>query len=395
MSFLLKALSLTLISSLLFCGGLLPSSAADTISGGSAPRERAADVNPSALSVSAYSAALIDASDGNLLYSKRADEPLPMASTTKIMTALVAIERGDLDATVEIPRAAVGVEGSSIYLFTGEKLTLGNLVYALMLASANDAAAAIAIIVGGSIEKFAGMMNEKAAELGLSNTRFVNPHGLDAAGHHTTARDLALLSAYALGNDTFKKIVSTKKTTIPLNGEEGRRLLINHNRLLRYYDGAIGVKTGFTRKSGRCLVSAAERDGLIFVAVTINAPNDWNDHTRMLDYGFSSYVRLKLEERGNLSITMPLVGGVCDWVMLTNSEAVEVTLPKTHGKVSFVIEAPRFLYAPVKSGERVGRIVYYSDGEEIASSPLFTVNAVEKPKKTGFLGWLMSIFGVS
>ena len=352
-----------------------------------------AEVNSLALSLSARSAALVDASDGRLLYSKNSTQKMPMASTTKIMTAIVAIEQGNLDAVVEVPREAVGVEGSSIYLSAGEKLTLGNLVYALMLESANDAAAAIAIIIGGSIKGFADKMNEKAAELGLENTHFANPHGLDATGHYTTARDLAYLSAYALKNPTFREIVSTKKKTIPLNGNEGVRLLKNHNRMLRYYDGAIGVKTGFTKKSGRCLVSAAERDGLILVAVTLNAPSDWNDHTEMLDYGFESYVRLNLASRGSLSITMPAVGGVQDWVMLTNTEDIAVTLPVSHKSISSVIEAPHFVFAPMRAGSIVGRIVYYSDGEEIASSPLITLNDLEKPKKSGFLGWLLSLFG--
>lgn len=352
------------------------------------------DVASGELSVSAKAAVLIDASDGSILYSKNAGERLPMASTTKIMTAIVAIEKGDLERTYEIPQGAVGVEGSSIYLYAGERQSLGNLVYALMLESANDAAAAIAIIVGGSVEGFAEMMNKKAHELGLNDTHFDNPHGLDSAEHYTTAYDLAKISAYALKNNTFRDIASTRRATIPLNGTEGIRLLINHNKMLRYYEGAVGVKTGFTRKSGRCLVSAAERRGLTLVAVTLNAPNDWSDHTRMLDFGFNHYVRLSLEEKGGHRMTIPVTGGDGEWVLLTNTEEIAVTLPKDHGDISFVVEAPRFLYAPVKIGDVVGSIVYYSDGEVIGQSPLEAVTGVNAKKTGSFFLWLRRLFGI-
>ena len=224
--------------------------------------------------VSAKSAILIEASTGEVIWSENPDQRLPMASTTKIMTALVAIESGDVKRTVSISPLAVGVEGSSVYLYANEKMTLEDLIYAMLLESANDAAAAIAIEVGGSIEGFADMMNERASSLGLSNTHFENPHGLDGETHYTTARELAIIAREAYSNEILKGIFSTYKKTIPLNETEGVRLLINHNKLLKSYDGATGIKTGFTKKSGRCLVSAAERDGLEFIAVTLNAPND-------------------------------------------------------------------------------------------------------------------------
>lgn len=209
---------------------------------------------PSGISVSASSAVLMDASSGNVLYEKDAHTERPMASTTKIMTALIAIEEYDLKKTVTVSKEAVGVEGSSVYLYENEKLTMEELVFALMLESANDAATAIAIEIAGSVEEFAELMNEKAEELGLENTSFENPHGLDGESHYTTAYDLAKLTAYAMKNEAFRAVVSTYKTVIPMNNGEGSRLLINHNRLLKSYEGTIGVKTGYTKKSGDVLL---------------------------------------------------------------------------------------------------------------------------------------------
>ena len=209
-----------------------------------------------------------------------------MASTTKIMTALVAIESSPLDKNVMISDMAIGTEGSSLYLKKGEIMSMSDLLMGLMLRSANDAAAAIAYEISGSIEAFADKMNEKAASIGVTDTHFTNPHGLDDENHYTTAADLAIITAEALKNDTFLEIVSTEKCIIK-NFDGEARLLTNHNKLLSLYDGAIGVKTGFTKKSGRCLVGAAERDGMRLIAVTINAPDDWNDHEALFDFGFS------------------------------------------------------------------------------------------------------------
>ena len=238
------------------------------------------------LPLSAESAILMDASDGSVLYEKNAHARKGMASTTKIMTALVAAQSMPLDKNILIPKEAVGIEGSSVYLTEGESLTVRQLLYALLLSSANDAATALAIASAGSVESFAEKMNLFAKELGLSDTHFINPHGLYHEDHYTTAFELALITAAALRNTTVKEIVSTYKTDIPLGNEKKGRLLVNHNKLLKLYEGAIGVKTGFTKKTGRCLVSAAERDGLTLIAVTLNAPDDWNDHIKMLDHGF-------------------------------------------------------------------------------------------------------------
>lgn len=353
-----------------------------------------ARADASAPDVSAKAAILICADNGEVVFEKNADTRLPMASTTKIMTALVAIENADIDGTVEIPPEAVGTEGSSVYLHEGELLTLRELLYAMLLESANDAAAAIAIHVAGSIEKFADMMNGKAAELSLFDTSFENPHGLDGKAHYTTARDLARLTAHALDNSVFRSIVSTYKTTIPLNGSEGTRSLVNHNKLLKNYEGCIGVKTGYTKKSGRCLVSAAERDGISFIAVTLNAPNDWADHAKLLDLGFSLYHSVTLCEAGEFRYVQPVVGGVDSCCVLTNSDRITVTLRKSEDLPVLTVELFRFSYAPISRGETVGYLVYTLDGETVATSPICATYGVERiiynesfwDKITGFIG---------
>ena len=343
--------------------------------------------------LSAKSAVLIDGDSGEILSSKNPDERLPMASTTKIMTALVAIEEGDLESVVRIPREAVGVEGSSIYLYEGEELKLYDLVLALMLESANDAATAIAIALGGSVDGFADMMNQKALELGLENTHFENPHGLDSEEHYTTARELGKIAAYAMKNDTFREIVSTKKETVPLNGDEGVRLLINHNRLLKSYEGAIGVKTGYTKKSGRCLVSAAERDGLTLICVTLSAPDDWNDHRSLLDYGFSLYESRLIFAKNQFSHTLPTVGGEGEYVTLTNRDEVRLTMPKSVTDVKYRVEAPRFTYAPIAEDELLGTLICSVNGKDVAEVPLYAAYSVEKSEKNDNL-WekLTSLF---
>lgn len=349
--------------------------------------------------VSAQSAVLIDAVSGTVLFAKDADRPLPMASTTKIMTALVALEKMPLDTVIEIDARAVGVEGSSIYLTDGEELTLEQLLYALLLESANDAATAIAVGVAGSVEQFAELMNEKTSELGLKNTEFQNPHGLDAEGHHTTAYELAIITASALQNSIFETIVSTRKTTIPHDGTDGVRLLINHNKLLRSYEGSIGVKTGFTKKSGRCLVSAARKNGATLIAVTLNAPSDWNDHTSLLDYGFSQMESVELCDAHEVCTPLSVVGGTANAVFISNPQALTVAIPKKHSEIVKTLEAPRFLYAEVTSGETVGRLLYQcdlnGDGtlETIGETPLVAQSSVARIKaKKSFWQWLRSIF---
>ncbi|WP_237690647.1 D-alanyl-D-alanine carboxypeptidase family protein [Paenibacillus caui] len=237
----------------------------------------------------AQASALLDVESGRLLYSKQGDEILPIASLTKIMTAIVAIEHGDLNKRVKVSPYAFGKEGSSIYLKLGEEMSLENMLYGLMLRSGNDAATAIAEHVGGSEQGFVHLMNSKAEMIGLKNTHFVNPHGLDHKGHYSTANDLAKLTAYALHNPVFREIVKTEVRKAPNPNDPWDYSWLNKNKMLRFYEGADGVKTGFTKIARRCLVSSATRDGQQLVAVTLNDGDDWNDHAKLLDYGFEHF----------------------------------------------------------------------------------------------------------
>lgn len=246
----------------------------------------------------AKAAALIDVTSGRILFSQRGDEPMKIASLTKIMTAIVAIEQGRLDDKVIVSARAAGKEGSSLYLKAGEKMTLRNLLYGLMLRSGNDAAVAIAEHIGGSVEGFAFLMNEKAEELGLANSHFVNPHGLDHPGHHMSANDLAKLSAYALRNPEFNKIVETRVRKAPNPHESWDYKWVNKNKMLTAYEGADGVKTGYTKQALRTLVSSATREGQQLAAVTLNDGNDWKDHQALLDYGFRNFPLQEIVRKG-------------------------------------------------------------------------------------------------
>ncbi|MBO8163065.1 MAG: D-alanyl-D-alanine carboxypeptidase [Brevibacillus sp.] len=250
--------------------------------------------------LSAEAAAMIDVQSGRILYEKDADKKMRIASLTKIMTAIVAIESGDLNDVVIVPDIAVGVEGSSIFLKKGERLTLEELLYGLMLRSGNDAAVAIANHVGGSVEGFVYMMNEKAAMIGMTRTHFMNPHGLDDSNqHYSTASDMVKLSAYALKNPVFQKIVATKLKTISWEGEEWSRRLQNKNKMLTLYKGADGIKTGYTRLAKRCLASSATRDGRQLAVVTLNAPDDWNDSMNLMNWGFQNFQPVKIVHKGD------------------------------------------------------------------------------------------------
>ncbi len=346
----------------LCCGGL-PSAAA----------------TPS-LSVSAESAILIDASDGTVLWERNAHTAMGPASTTKLMTALVAVSQMSPERILTVPREACGIEGSSVYLCEGERLTLEQLLYAMLLSSANDAATAIALCVGGSMEGFCALMNQKAEELGLENTHFQNPHGLSDEAHYTTAYDLARIAMQVLSDPLLAKIVATYKTYIPKGDDPDARLLVNHNKLLRTYEGAIGLKTGFTKKTGRTLVSAARREGLTLIAVTLRDGDDWRDHAAMLDYGFSHYESVTVAEAGQLRIPFPVVGGQSEEVLLTNTRPLTMTLPKerTREPALSVYATGRFLYAPVMEGQPIGQVTASALGKE-SSSPLCTLTAVARP----------------
>ncbi|MBQ8818785.1 MAG: D-alanyl-D-alanine carboxypeptidase [Clostridia bacterium] len=343
-------------------------------------------------SLSAESAVLMDFDSGAVLLDSNANERMGMASTTKIMTALTVVRLADVSTVISVPREAVGTEGSSVYLCEGEKLTVEQLLYALLLSSANDAAVALAVGISGSIEKFAQEMNSIAAELGLENTNFINPHGLFDEEHYTTAYELAIISREALKDGTLRKIFCTYKAEIPLNQEPDKRLLVNHNKLLKSYDGAIGMKTGFTKKTGRCLVSAAERDGLTLICVTLNAPDDWRDHTAMLDFGFENYERRVFFDVGEFEYFMSVVGGTENGVALTNTQPLALTVKRgdTHAKC-LVSSSYRFLFAPLKK-DLICATVTVSVGEDSVCSPLAVSEEICAPPKKSFWEKIFDIF---
>ncbi len=315
-------------------------------------------VSASAVSTSASAAVLIEAESGDVIYEKDAHSRRGPASTTKIMTALVAAEHSSPDEIVSVDERAAGVEGSSAYLYPGEKVTMETLMYALMLRSANDAAAAIAYHVAGGIDEFAAMMNEKAAELGLGDTHFSNPHGLDDEEHYTSAYDLAIVARAALENETVGKIVGTKTYSAKMENGDATRVFHNHNRLLFSYDDIIGVKTGFTKKCGRTLVSAAERDGVRMIAVTLDDGDDWRDHRSMLDLGFSLYERVTLCRAGDFETEIETKSGK---TILTAPFDVSVTLPRERGEIVVKEE-----YSALG-----GEVRFYLDGKKIGGAPLF------------------------
>ncbi|MBQ6937140.1 MAG: D-alanyl-D-alanine carboxypeptidase [Clostridia bacterium] len=326
--------------------------------------------------ISAKSAVLIDIQSGRVLYEHNAYEKLPMASTTKIMTGLLACESGKLKESVKASAFASGTEGSSLWLKIGEEQTLENLTYGLMLKSGNDAAVAIAEHLGGCTDAFALLMNKKAREIGAHNTNFENPHGLDSSGHYTTAYDLAIISREAMKNKKFREIVSTKTYSIPMEGEKWDRALKNHNKMLWRYDGCNGVKTGFTKKCGRCLVTSAKRDGKELVCVTLNAPSDWNDHTELLDFGFNNYEKKTLYKKGEK---------VCDYtydkkngkkVSLVCKEGFSTLLCKDE-KLDTKIEYHK-IKAPSKKGTVAATLHIFCNGVEISSVPLVTNKAIKK-----------------
>ncbi len=313
-------------------------------------------------SCSARSAILIEKTTGRVLYAKNPDEKLPMASTTKIMTAICAIERENAERIVEISERASGVEGSSMYLETGEKMTVKELVYGLMLSSGNDAAVAIAESIAGEVDAFVDIMNKKAAEIGMASTHFMNPNGLPDDGHYSTARDMAKITAYALSDPVFAEVVSTKSYKITGEGKAYPRTLTNHNKLLKMYDGCVGVKTGFTKVAGRCLVSAATRDGMTLIAVTLNAPNDWQDHTEMFNYGFENYKYTKVASKDFPISAIEIDGSLSEIIPVYPSD--DVYLPLKDGERAVEKkEVLKGLSAPLKSGEAVGRFVCYVSEE--------------------------------
>ena len=338
--------------------------------------------------VSAQSAVVLTADTGTVLFEKDGHTPRPVASTTKIMTALLALEAAQEqgDPLVDITQEMVAVEGSSMGLQTGDSISLTGLAAGMLLASGNDAANAAALYLDGSMESFAARMNQRAAALGMEDTHFVTPSGLDGEdaqglGHLSTAYDMALLARAALEDQAFRQLCSSPSLAVEFAEPVKRVTYTNHNKLLTQYPGCVGVKTGFTKEAGRCLVSAAERDGALLIAVTLNAPNDWQDHTALLDYGFTQVEPYQLAG-GDVRLTVPVVGSPVEVVSLRGSNGGEVTLPLGQGaQVERVVHAPKFLYAPVEAGEQVGEICWYLEGQLLGSAPLTAAGAAPLQEK--------------
>lgn len=324
------------------------------------------------LSISAKSAVVICSDTREVLFEKSAKQKMPMASTTKIMTALILAEQPDLSKTVEVTKQMVTVEGSSMGLLAGDIVSYRDLLYGMLLASGNDAANTVAFVLGGSVEGFAKMMNKKAREIGLENTNFVTPSGLDDENHYTTAYDLALLASVALKNTAFRTACSSKQAVLYYGNPPYKRTITNHNKLLGNFDGAIGVKTGFTKKSGRCLVTSAEREGKGVIAVTLNAPDDWNDHKLLLDYGLSATEQICINN-DDITNIIPVVSSDADHLRIKAEPMSLCVSAKSKNSVKRVVEMERFLYAPVKAGQTVGKISYYLGNTLIGSSNIYSV----------------------
>ena len=337
--------------------------------------------------ISAKKAIVMDAATGRCLYEKDADSRSLIASTTKIMTALIVCEQCNVLDRMKIPKEAVGVEGSSIYLKEGEVLTLQELLYGMMLHSGNDAATALAIFCGGTVEGFAELMNDKARLLGMYNTHFVNPHGLDAPEHYSTARDLAVLAAYAMKNPIFAQTVSTKTVKI------GERSLRNHNKLLWQVEGADGVKTGYTKAAGRLLVSSAERQGRRLVAVTIDDGNDWVDHAHLLNQGFADYQISQIVAKGQCLGTVEIFSGSQRRVNVLAAEDFSYPLAEKE-KPYIVLQPPGFEYAPVKQGNIAGYAYICIGDTAVGKVPVVYGQSVEEtatPKEPFWKKWIERI----
>ena len=317
-----------------------------------------------ALDTSATSAILIDGETGRVLYAENAQEERAIASITKLMTVLVAVESGhDLQEVVEIKREYTGVEGSSMYLREGEQLTLEELLYGLMLSSGNDAAVAVADWCGGSVEAFVDQMNRKAALLGMEHTHFENPHGLTQDGHYSTAEDMAKLAAACMKNETVARLAATKSITV------AGRTLTNHNKLLWNYEGCVGMKTGYTEKAGRTLISCAQRNGQTLIVVTLNDPNDWADHTALLDYGFATYTRTVLQEAGQVQARVPVTGSLLSFAPVVAAD--QVVYPLAEGEtIREEVSLIQWTQAPVEQGQSAGTITYYLGDEIVGVSRL-------------------------
>lgn len=337
--------------------------------------------------VSAAAYVVMDADRGDILASGNENTPMLIASTTKIMTALVVIERCDLDEVVTVDPEWTGIEGSSMYLAPGQVLTVRELLYGLMLASGNDAAVALACVAAGSVADFAALMNERAAALGCVNTHFVNPNGLDADGHCSCARDLAVITREAIKSEEFRRIVSSAEKTV------GESTYTNHNRLLTECEGVFGVKTGYTEAAGRSLVTACERDGVTLICVTLSDPDDWADHRALYDWAYGLYERTEVLT-GAEEWTLPVIGGEAEEVSVLPSEALDVMLREGESAL-LTVRLPAFVYAGVEAGKAAGEAVVTVGDRQAARVGLVYGGSVERLEaaRPTFIDRVRAIFG--
>lgn len=327
---------------------------------------------------SAQSLAVIERDSGRILAASNADEKLPMASTTKIVTAITVIEKEDeLDRVISIPASAVGIEGSSIYLQAGERLSLRQLLYGLMLRSGNDCAVALALSVSGSIEAFADEMNRTALKAGAADSNFVNPHGLHDKKHYTTARDLAIISAYAMKNATFREIVSTKRIVIPWQGHDCDRELINKNKILSTLEGGDGIKTGYTSTAGRCLVASATRNGMNVIAVVLNCVPMFESCRELIDQAFTDYRNIDISEKIEDEVFARVNNGKQKYVGLSVNEPIFYPLANNEeSELKIETEGIVAMNAPVKKGKQNGKIKIYLKNRLLFEKKLYTIDKV-------------------
>lgn len=351
-------------------------------------------INAEALGTSAQAHILMDADTGVVLCAKNENEKMKMASTTKIMTTLLTLEQAEKKNEVVTFTEEMIAEGSSMYLKVGDKLRLSDLATGMMMSSGNDAANAAALHIGKSFENFSRLMNLRAEEIGMKNTSFVTPSGLDDDNHYSSAYDMALLMAQALKNESFASLTAcTEKTVEFVYPENKVSTYLNHNRLLRNYSYCTGGKTGYTQKAGRCLVSSARKDGVNLIAVTLNAPDDWADHKALYEYGFSLYTQVAFDDR-NESFKVKLSGAEQEFLYASADEAVTVFVPANRIKeIKKQIYLPDFVFAPVKAGDSVGKITYTLDGKELAEVRITASSTVtEKPSPNFFTRFIRAIF---
>lgn len=342
------------------------------------------------ISTSASSAILYCVNNDSVLYGSNENSKMKIASTTKIMTTLLTLEKAKENNKIVTFEKSMIEEGSSMYLKVGEKVTLKDLCVGMMLPSGNDAATASAISIAGSKEKFVALMNKRAKEIGMKNTNFVTPSGLDDSEHYSTAKDMALLMRECLKNKEFVEISGSKSKIVSFVSPSDKTVTYNnHNRLLSIYPNCIAGKTGYTMAAGRCLVTAARKDGVTLIAVTLNDKNDWQDHTSLFEYGFSKVISKTFHKK---TIKQKIVGSNKDSVKLTVREKNFVLSSKSD-KITEKIYVPPFAYAPIKKGDKAGEVVYYKNGNIIdRESVKYNENIDYKSTKKNFWDYIKELF---